>query len=55
MNLSTAHALMAYLEAFILRTMDAVYELAKRGDDDVRKMRMVGLEFRARLLLERWR
>ena len=43
----------ADLEAFILWTMDVVYELAKRGDDDARKMRMVGLEYRARLLLER--
>ena len=43
----------ADLEAFILRTMDAVFELAKSGDDDERKMRMVGLEYRARLLLER--
>ena len=43
----------ADLEAFILRTMDTVYKLAKRGDNDERKMRMVGLEYRARLLLER--
>ncbi len=43
----------AEFEAFILWTMDAVYKLAKRGDDDERKMRMVGFEYRARLLLER--
>ena len=43
----------ADLEAFILWTMDAVFELAKRGDNDSRKMRLVGFEYRARLLLER--
>lgn len=43
----------ADLEAFIPSTMDAVYKLAKRGDDDERKMRTVGLEYRARLPLER--
>ncbi len=43
----------ADLEAFILSTMDAVYKLAKRGDDDERKMPLVGLEYRARLPLER--
>ena len=69
MNLSDAKSLIADLErhphriqlfdsdleAFILWSMDAVFELAKRGDDDDHKMRLVGLEYRARLLLERWR
>ena len=38
-----------------IESMDAVavYELARRGDDDDRKMRLVGLEYRARLLLDR--
>ena len=41
------------LERCIAWCMDAIYEVAKRGDDDDRKMQMVGLEYRARLLLER--
>ncbi|MHC4696729.1 MAG: hypothetical protein ACYTFA_08310 [Planctomycetota bacterium] len=35
--------------------MDEVYRLAKSGENDNRKMKFVGLEYRARLLLDRWK
>ena len=43
------------LEAMIRTSMDEVYRLAKSGEDDDRKMAMVALEYRARLVLERWK
>ena len=43
----------AELEAITRWSLDAVFELAKRGDDDEREMRLVGLEYRARLSLGR--
>jgi hypothetical protein len=35
--------------------MDEVFELAESGKHKKRKMELVALEYRARLLLERWR
>ncbi len=43
------------LEQFIAWCMDDVYRLAKSGEDDERKMKLVALEYRARLVLERFR
>ena len=40
------------LEKLISWTMEAIYQLSKRGDDDKRKMKLVALEYRARLVLE---
>ena len=35
--------------------MDAIYELSVSGEDDGRKMQLDGIEYRARLLLERYK
>ena len=43
------------LESLIAECMDEVYELAKSGADNDRKMQLVGIELRARLLLERYK
>ena len=43
------------LEAMIARCMDEIHRLARTGEDDARKMRIVLLEKRGRELLERWR
>ena len=43
------------LERFIAWCMDEIFRLAKGGDDDERKMKLVALEYRARLVLERFR
>ncbi len=43
------------LESMIAWCMDEIFELAKSGEDKERKMELVALEYRARLLLERWR
>ncbi len=43
------------LEQFIAWCMDEIFRLAKSGEDDERKMRLVALEYRARLVLERFR
>ena len=45
----------ADLESLIAWCMDEIYELAKSGEDKERKMQLVGLEYRARLLLKRWK
>ena len=42
-------------EQLIQECMGEVYELAKTGDDDACKMRLVAIEHRARLVSERWR
>ena len=43
------------VEAFIASTMGRVYALAKSGEDDGLKMQLVVLEYRARLVPDRWR
>ena len=43
------------LETMIAECMERVYELAKQGGRDDEKMRLTALEYRARLLLERWK
>ena len=43
------------LEKSIAWSMDEVYKLAQTSKDDNLKMRIVALEYRARLLLERWK
>lgn len=43
------------LQRLIAECMDEVYELAKTGADNDRKMLLVNLEYRSRLLLKRWR
>jgi len=43
------------LESLIAWCMDEVYRLAKSGEDDDLKMRLVALEYKARLLIERFR
>ena len=35
--------------------MDEIFRLAESGEDDERKMKLVALECRARLVLERFR
>lgn len=35
--------------------MDEIFQPAKTGEDRERKMEPVALEYRARLLLERWK
>ena len=45
----------AELERLIASCMDEVYELAKSGADNDRKMELVDIELRARLLLERYK
>ncbi len=45
----------ADLESLIAWCMDEIFELAKTDGDKDRKMQLVGLEYRARLLLERWK
>ena len=43
------------LEAMIAKCMERVYELAKEGGRDEDKMELTASEYRARLLLERWK
>ncbi len=43
------------LEQFIAWCMDEIFRLSKTGDDDEGKMKLVALECRARLVLERFR
>ena len=43
------------LERLIASCMDEVFALAKSGEDNDRKMELVGIEYRARLLLERYK
>lgn len=43
------------LERLISECMDEVYRLAQTGEDDVLKMRHVAIEYKARLLIERYR
>ncbi len=43
------------LEQFIAWCMDEIFRPAKSGEDDERKMKLVALEYRARLVLERFR
>ncbi len=45
----------ADLESLIAWCMDEIFELAKTDGDKERKMELVGLEYRARLVLKRWR
>ena len=42
-------------ERFIALCMDEIFRLAESGEDDERKMKLVALEHRARLVLERFR
>ncbi len=43
------------LESVIAWCMDEIHRLARSGEDDERKMKLVALEYRARLVLERLR
>ena len=43
------------LERIIAWCMDEIFRLAESGEDDERKMKLVALEYRARLVLERFR
>ena len=43
------------LETFIARCMKEVFALSRTGTDDARKMKLVGLEYRARILRDRWK
>jgi hypothetical protein len=45
----------AELETMTAWCMDEIYRLAKSAKHKERKMELVGLEYRARLLLERWK
>ncbi len=45
----------AELESGISWLMDEIHRLAQTSEDDGRKMQLVAIEYRARLLLERWR
>ena len=42
------------LESLIAQCMEEVYQLAKQGETE-RKLELVGIEYRARLVLERFR
>ena len=42
------------LESLIAQCMAEVHELAKQGETE-RKMRLVAIEYKARLILERWK
>ncbi len=44
-----------HLESVIAWCMDEIFRLAKSGEDDEGKMKLVALEYRARLVLERFR
>lgn len=43
------------LEVMIATLMEDIYQLSLTGTDNARKMRLVALECRARLVLERYR
>ena len=43
------------LEQVVAQCMDEIFRLAKSGEDDERKMKLVALEHRARLVLKRFR
>ena len=45
---------MGELESLIARRMEEAYALAKQGETE-RKMELGGVEYRARLALERWK
>ena len=44
-----------HVESAIKWLMDEIFALAKSGEDDDEKMRLVAMEYRARLVLERYR
>ncbi len=44
-----------HLENVIAWCMDEIHRLAKSGEDEKHKMRLVALGYRARLVLERFR
>ena len=44
-----------HLENVIAWCMDEIHRLAKSGEDDEPKMKLVALEYRARLVWERFR
>ncbi len=52
---SAVPAYFMYLESAIKWLMDEIFALAKSGEDDDEKMKLVALEYRARLVLERYR
>ena len=43
------------LERLIRTCMDTIYELSVSGENNERKMQLVGIEYRARLLMERFK
>ena len=43
------------VQLFIAACLGRIIELAKSGEDDEHRMRFVALEYRARLVLDRWR
>ena len=43
------------LETMIATLMEDIYQLSQTGADNDRKMRLVALEYRARLVLDRFR
>jgi len=43
------------LKRLVASCMDAVYDLSVSGEDNERKMRLVAIEYQARLLLERFK
>ncbi|MHC4696555.1 MAG: hypothetical protein ACYTFA_07430 [Planctomycetota bacterium] len=45
----------AGLESMVAWCMDEIYRLAKSGKHKERKMELVRLEYRARLLVDRWK
>ncbi len=45
----------ADLEALMARCMDEIFKLAKSGEDRERQMELAALEYRARLVLKRWK
>ncbi len=54
-NTNECRALLTDLESLIAWCMDEIFELAKTDGDKDRKMELVALEYRARLLLKRWK
>ena len=45
----------AELESMVASCMDEIYELAKSGEAKERKMELAALEYRARIVPERWK
>ncbi len=54
-GLAKVPACYLHLENVISWCTDEIFRLAKSGEDDERKMKLVALEYRARLVLERFR